>query len=234
MSEASGLRLEPSLALKERRLAVLLGGRSENDPALLAVIRDAQLLGSLELAGLALSWEAVRSAAPPPEVLALRRAQARVDARAPLDREALLAWHAEVTGTNAGFRRSERAREGGPPPAPAEFVPSRLKLLEEWLAMESGQELRPVQAAALALPRILEVLPFDEANGRVSRLAASHLMVRGGMRSPILAKGDRPRLEAALQAAFQLQTEPLARLLEEASGRALDVMIRTLEAPEGA
>jgi Fic family protein len=233
MSEASGLRLETSQALKERRLASLLGERPEHDPALLAVVRDAQVLGSLELAGIALSWEAVRSGAAPSEALALRRAQARVPAPAPLDREALLAWHAEVTGTSAGFRRSERTREGGPPPAPAEFVASRLQLLEEWLAMESGRELRPSQAAALALARVVEVLPFDDANGRVSRLAASHLMVRGGMRPPILAKGDRPRLEAALQAAFQLQTEPLARLLEEASGRALDVLIRTLEAPEG-
>jgi Fic family protein len=233
MTEITGLRLEASQALKERRLTALLGERPENDPELLAVVRDAQVLGSLELAGLSLSWEAVRSGAPPAEVLALRRAQARVAPQAPLDREALLEWHAEVTGTNIGFRRSERTREGGPPPAPAEFVTSRLRLLEEWLAMESGRELRPSQAAALALARIVEVLPFDDANGRVSRLAASHLMVRGGLRPPILVKGDQPRLEAALQAAFQLETEPLARLLEEASGRALDVMIQTLETPEG-
>lgn len=98
--------------------------------------------------------------------------------------------------------------------------------------MESGRELRAAQAGALALARIVEVLPFDEANGRVSRLAASHVMVRAGERPPILVKGDCPRLRAALQAAFRLDTEPLSRLLEEASARSLDVMIRALEAPE--
>jgi hypothetical protein len=54
-------------------------------------------------------------------------------------------------------------------------------------------------------------------------------MVRAGARPPILAGGDAPRLEAVLQSAFRLETEPLAVLLEEASERALDVMIQTLE-----
>ena len=75
--------------------------------------------------------------------------------------------------------------------------------------MASGQELRPAQAGALALARVVEVLPFEDGNGRVSRLAASQVMVRAGARPPILVKGDRPRLEAALQAAFRLDTEPL-------------------------
>ena len=54
-------------------------------------------------------------------------------------------------------------------------------------------------------------------------------MVNSGSRPPILVGGDRERLEACLQAAFQLQTEPLVVLLEEASERALDLAIRALE-----
>jgi hypothetical protein len=54
-------------------------------------------------------------------------------------------------------------------------------------------------------------------------------MVRAGARPPVLVGGDAARLEAALQAAFRLETEPLAGLLEEASERALDVMLQTLE-----
>jgi len=72
------------------------------------------------------------------------------------------------------------------------------------------------------------VLPFDEGNGRVARLAASHLMVRAGARPPILVAADEARLRQALQSAFQLHTEPLAALLEEASERSLDVMTRAL------
>jgi hypothetical protein len=55
-------------------------------------------------------------------------------------------------------------------------------------------------------------------------------MVRAGSRRPVLVGADGPRLREALRAAFQLQTEPLARLLEEGAERALDVSIATLEA----
>ena len=128
-----------------------------------------------------------------------------------------------------GFRRAERERDGAPP-APADLVESRLATLEEWLEVAGTRDLAPEQAAAVALARLVEILPFDDANGRVSRLAASHLMVRGGMRPPILVAGDAPRLRAALEAAFRLETEPLVALLVEASGRALDVMIQSLSA----
>ena len=94
--------------------------------------------------------------------------------------------------------------------------------------MASPRDLTPDQAAAVALARLVEILPFDDANGRVSRLAASHVMVRGGMRPPILVAGDAPRLRAALESAFRLETEPLVALLAEASGRALDVMVQSL------
>jgi hypothetical protein len=227
----SGVRLQPSLALKERRLALLLGGRAEQEEALASVVRDAQLLGSLELAGFALGWDEVRTEAPPAEARALRQAQLLADPQAPLTAKLLLAWHEAATGDGTGFRRGERDREAGPPPAPPEFVESRIRLLEEWLAMASGQELRPAQAGALALARVVEVLPFTDGNGRVSRLAASQVMVRAGARPPILVKGDRPRLEAALQAAFRLDTEPLARLLEEASARVVDVLLQELSRP---
>ena len=55
----------------------------------------------------------------------------------------------------------------------------------------------PEQAAALACARIVEVAPFDDANGRVARLAASHLLVRGGLRPPVLVGADGPYLLAA-------------------------------------
>jgi Fic family protein len=229
-----GLRLQPSAAVRERRLAALLGeqGLPADDPGLAGIVEDAQLLGSLELAGLRFTWDEVRSSRVsgegPAEVLALRRARGAVAADAPLGVAAIRAWHEALVGP-AGFRRGERRRDGAPT-APAALVESRLATLGEWLETAGTRDLQPDQAASLALARILEILPFDDANGRVSRLAASHVMVRGGMRPPILVAGDAARLRAALESAFRLETEPLVALLAEASGRALDVMIQTLSA----
>lgn len=228
------LRLQPSAAVKEKRLATLLeeNGLRPDDPRLAGIVEDAQLLGSLELAGVRATWDEVRSSRVagegPAEVLALRRAQAAVLADAPFTLAGIRAWHEALAGP-VGFRRGERERDGAPA-APAEFVPSRLATLEAWLEGAGSRDLKPEQGAAVALARIVEIAPFDEGNGRVSRLAASHLMVRGGLRPPVLVAGDAARLRAALESAFRLETEPLVLLLVEASGRALDVMIQTLSA----
>ena len=226
------LRLQPSSAVKEKRLAALLEGRglSPDDTGLASIVEDAQLLGSLELAGLRFTWDEVRfsrvAAEGPAEVLALRRARAAVPAEAPFSLDALRAWHEALAG-KVGLRRGARERDGVPP-APPGLVEGRLATLAEWLEVAGPRALTPDQAAAVALARLVEILPFDDANGRVSRLAASHLMVRGGMRPPILVAGDAPRLRAALESAFRLETEALVALLAEASGRAVDVMIQWL------
>jgi hypothetical protein len=229
-------RLGPTAALRERRLEELLDehGRRPDDPELGAVVEDAQLLGSLELAGLRVRWEDVRrsraTGAGPDAVLALRRAHSAVEAEAPLTVEALRVWHAALFGP-VGFRSDPREREGTAP-APPPLIEKRLVLLEEWLGSGSGRALKPEPAAALAMARIVEVLPFEDGNGRVARLASSHLMVGGAKRPPILVGADGPRLVACLQAAFGFETEPLTTLLSEASDRALDVMIQALEKGE--
>jgi hypothetical protein len=231
MSQA--LRPVTSAAVKERRLATLLDERgiAAEDADLAGVVEDAQLLGSLELAGLRFDWEEVRTSRTgdgPSPILALRRARAAVPREAPLSVGAVRAWHEALEGP-VGFRTEERRRNGAPP-APASRIEERLGNLVDWIETAATRDLAPDQAAAVALARFVEILPFEDANGRVSRLVASHLMVRGGMRPPILVAGDAPRLRAAIESAFRLETGPLVALLVEASGRVLDVMIQSLGA----
>src|SRR5437867_4091709 len=96
MSEVRGLRVSASAALKEKRLLALLKGRVPAELALEQAIEDAQLLGSLELSGLRVTWEEVvasRSGPAPEPVGRLRQARAAVDEKAPLTLAALRAWH---------------------------------------------------------------------------------------------------------------------------------------------
>jgi len=222
--ERKGLKLTTSAAVKEKRLLALLAGGSAKDPALAAAVVGAQVRGSLELAG---------TAGTPEEADALQRAIGAVDPRAPFTVAAVMAWQAALTGDRA-LRQVPRARPEGPPPAPPEFIASRLAITEQWLGADSARELAPAQQGAIVLARIVEILPFDRANGVVARLAASHLMVRAGARPPILVGDDAARLREALTAAYQLQTEPLAHLLEDASERALDVLLAALSPADGA
>jgi len=213
MENGIRLRLTAPVAAKERRLAELVAARGGGG-APMAAVRAAQVEGSLALSGLDGSAEARA---------ALVRAIAAVEPDAPLSAAALEAWQRALGG--GGFRAGERERPGGPPPAPPGLIGPRLAILEQWMAAPSARELKAAQQGALALARVVEVMPFDDGNGRVARLAASHVMVRAGARPPILAAADGPRLVQALQAAFQLHTEPLSTLLEEAAERALDRMI---------
>jgi len=236
VAEIRGFHLRPRPSVRERRLATLLAerGRSAEDPQLRGIVEDAWLLGSLELSGLGSSWEEVRRSRRagdgPAAVLAMRRARVAVDDAQPLSVRAIRAWHAALLGP-AGFRRAPRER-AGPPTAPPELIESRLALLEGWIDTPSARDLQPEQVAAVVLARVVEILPFEDGNGRTSRLAASHVMVRGGRRPPILVAADGPRLAACLEAAIRLDTEPLVALLGEASERCVDVMVQSLERGE--
>jgi hypothetical protein len=235
VSESTRLRLAPSLAVKERRLAALLGGGDPAQPRLVEAVRDAQVLGSLELAGVAATAEEVRGArggdAPGPAG-GLYRALTAVDPLTAFSPDLVLTWHREGHGGGA-FRAADLPPRPGPAPAPAAFIRTRIESLQHWLATESGQGLKPAERGALTLARLVEIAPFEAGNGRVARLAASHVMVGAGARPPVLVGTDGPRLQEALRHAFELQTGPLVALLEEASERALDVQIRALEAGPG-
>jgi hypothetical protein len=227
MVEIRGLQVTSSTPVKERRLATLLAGRDPGALGLWDAVVDAEIAGSLQLAGIPTSRDvarAARSEVGEGDAHRLYTARRRVAAAAPFALSHLTTWHAAIFGRPSCFRSTER-----PPAAPVAFIESRLGILEQWLNAESRRQLKPSQAGALVLARVLEILPFDEGNGRVARLAASHLMVQGGAPPPVLVAADGPRLQQAVEAAFRLETAPLSALLEEASARHLEIMIQALE-----
>jgi hypothetical protein len=225
MSETRRLmRLGPKAAVKEKRLAALLeSAPPEAAAALDRALEEAQVRGSL-----ALAEAETRGPLAPGTAERLARARRSVEGGAPLTVAAIRTWHRELTGVDALRARERPARPDGPPPAPVAFVESRLAILEQWMQVESGRELKPSQQGALVLARLVEIAPFEEDDGLVARLAASHVVVRAGGRPPILVAEDAPRLAAALGAAFRLDTEPLTAVFDEASERALDVLLQAL------
>jgi hypothetical protein len=128
------LRLEPSVAVRERRLTRLLAerGLSPDDARLARIVEDAELVGSLELAGLAVSWDDARAETPPPQLRALRRARAVVSAADRFTLAAVRAWHEALAGP-VGFRSREAA--GARP----EFIEDRLASLAEWLDAKGAE-----------------------------------------------------------------------------------------------
>lgn len=211
-------RLGPSAALKERQLQGLVGEGSAVPESALRDLADAQLLGSLELSGFAISWDEItadRNGAPVPEAAAVLRAASRaVNPAAAFSVEALETWQRALFG--ASVYRDEAVGPGA------------ARLLADWMVAPSARSLSPARQGALVLARLVEIRPFGPGTGRLSRLAASHVMVGAGARPPILVGADRERLDAALREAMSLATESLVALLDEASGRAVDVLLQSL------
>ena len=157
MGDTRLLRLTPSATLKEKRLADLLLQRGAADAE--RAVEDAQVAGSLELA----------AATEPADREGLRRAL-RISPGERFAVAALIEWHAEITGGSDGLRTGPAERPQGPPPCPPEFIRARLEGLEVWLGSESATELTAGQRGALVLARLIEILPFGDANGRVAAL----------------------------------------------------------------
>ncbi len=219
MCVVSLVRLGPSAAVKEKTLRGLLGADAELPAFARHDLEDAQTLGSLELSGIRVSWEEVtagrRGEKVPEPVAALQTARRAVDANAPFSIAAVETWQRALFG-HARYR------------AEKDHVRGALDLLQEWMAAPSTTALGAGRQGALVLARLVEIRPFGEGAGRLARLAASHVMVRGGARPPVLVGADRARLDAALREAFNLATESLVGLLDEASERATDVLIQSL------
>ena len=69
------------------------------------------------------------------------------------------------------------------PPA-AEAVPSLIDALTEWLDQAEAMGIPVALQAALAHIRLAGIHPFSDGNGRVARILASMVMLRGGYRLP--------------------------------------------------
>jgi len=217
---------------KRRRLDSFLAGRDPVALGLSGLAEDAELVGSLALAGIEVEWDVVRASRGGSDLsgpaAALRRAQGLLPPRALLNRSHLKALCLAVAD-DGSLRRVALARADGPPAAAPDRIEARLAALGDWFGADSISALVPAAAGALALVRLVEIAPLERGNGRLSRLAAAHVMSSRGAPRPILVAADSERLAAALSAAFRMDTTPLVALLEEASSRALDVMLQALE-----
>jgi hypothetical protein len=208
-------------AARRRALEERLKGRDEASlRTLRGLVEDAELVGSLALAGIDVEWEAVRAGTLSPPAAALRRAQRLF----PFDLLALC----NAVSDGEGLRREALGRAEGPPTAPPERIEPRLQALGSWLEAGSVAALPPPAAAGLVLVRVLEISPLARANGRLGRLVAAYVMASRGELRPVLVAADRDRLTHAVLAAFAMNTAPLVTLLAEASDRAADVMLQAI------
>lgn len=99
----------------------------------------------------------------------------------------------------------------------------------EWFQAESFFELHPMEQAWLVHLRLMELQPFDRANGRVVRLATSLYAQRAGYLPIIIRAEDRPVYDYALTNGLQMITQPGVELMANAVMRTYDEIITLIK-----
>ncbi|MDX2063710.1 MAG: Fic family protein [Bacteroidia bacterium] len=116
--------------------------------------------------------------------------------------------------------------------AAPEDVQPRMNELFEWLASGSAT-LHPVERAALFHYRFVAIHPFDDGNGRMSRILMNLLLMRAGFVPAVVTKAQRPSYIEALEEADQTgSTDAFVGVIAAAAQRSLDIYLKAARGEE--
>lgn len=111
--------------------------------------------------------------------------------------------------------------------ASPEETPGKMTDLVAWYRQEAEQAtLHPVALAAEFHYRFVRIHPFDDGNGRMSRLLMNLILLRSGYPMTVIKATDRNRYLAALAEADAGEIEPFFRFISENVEASLHLMIR--------
>lgn len=147
----------------------------------------------------------------------------------PITLKDILEIHARVLGYvdpfgSGEFRRTQVYVGGHVPPSPND-IPPLMKEFETWLNSESAVRMHPIRYAALAHYKLVSIHPFDDGNGRTSRLLMNAILMQAGFPPVIILKQDRHRYYEYLDAANEGDVRPFVRFIADCTEKTLDLFL---------
>jgi hypothetical protein len=138
----------------------------------------------------------------------------------------LLEIHRRLFEGRAGAGSLRRSSIAGPFPGQdcpePRFIERSLDNLERWIAADSFAEIHPIEQAALALTRVLDIWPFDYGNRTAGVVFSNHFVTRSGYPPYFVLPEHRDEFDRILADAIRMQTEPLVRAIYRCIERELD------------
>ena len=131
---------------------------------------------------------------------------------------------------NAGNYRSCQVYIEGcdfAPPSACE-IPDLMKELLNWLH-DNQEELRPIELAAVFHHKLVSIHPFDDGNGRVSRLLMNLLLINSGYTLTVIKKVDRKKYYDTLQRADNGNLKPFVNFIARCVEQSLDLYLKAIE-----
>lgn len=97
--------------------------------------------------------------------------------------------------------------------APPEFIERSMRNLFGWLDAESFLQLHPIEQAALAMIRVIDIWPFESGNLTAAVVLANHFLERAGL-DPFYVRSEHLReFQAAVSRGFTMDTQPLVNAI---------------------
>ncbi|KAK9873207.1 hypothetical protein WA026_021440 [Henosepilachna vigintioctopunctata] len=134
-----------------------------------------------------------------------------------------------VDPVKSGRFRTEKVFIGKHIPPPPEEVPTLMEVYEQWLNSEEAQNMHPVRYAALAHYKLVDIHPFNDGNGRTSRLVMNLILIRAGYPPVMVLKEQRDKYYDALNAANLGDVRPFVRFIAQCTIQILDMYMHGSE-----
>ncbi len=133
--------------------------------------------------------------------------------------------HLLVTGNTRGvskFRENDiKSICEGHEPMEAVLVPEVVENAMDWFSAESFHQMHEVEKAALMLAKLIDIHPFEEANGITIRLTSSFYLLQAGYPPAVLSGSKAGEYAIAIENAIRFHTQPLINLLTDSVYQAL-------------
>ncbi|MEW5978149.1 MAG: Fic family protein [Acidobacteriota bacterium] len=114
------------------------------------------------------------------------------------------------------YRKSEvRPLGEGHEPTEPELVPYVVANAMEWFSAASFNEMHEVEKTALLLMKMIDIHPFETANGRTLRLFSNFYLLRSGYPPAIIPSAKASQYAIAMQNSLRFHTQPLIDLLAD-------------------
>jgi hypothetical protein len=132
-------------------------------------------------------------------------------------------------GTPEGLRSGPGNSVGGLKPPPAARVPAAIEMACRWFAAESITELNPIEQAALALLRLIEIQPFEQHTERAALAAASLFTMRADLQPVIIWADLASSYSSAIQEGLRMNTSAMVEVIAQSIEKSIDSMIEQTE-----
>lgn len=120
------------------------------------------------------------------------------------------------------FRKQEAAPLAkGHEPTEAALVGPVVDNALEWFQSESFAQMHEVEKSALMLIKLMDVQPFEEANGRTLRLFSNFFLLKSGYPPAVIPASQASQYALAIQRSLRFDTQPIIDLIADATDRSL-------------